>query len=68
VIRPGFWCRPCFDYCLFDQPYCLRTISVQDVYQTAHKMLDLLFPCLSSSKMSMMNTAPSVQSATLFKS
>ena len=22
VIRPEFWCRPCFDYCLFDQPYC----------------------------------------------
>jgi heptosyltransferase-2 len=68
VIRPGFWCRPCFDYCLFDQPYCLRTISVQDVYQTAHKMLDLLFPCSSSSKMSMMNTAPAIQNATLFKS
>ncbi len=33
VIQPGFWCRPCFDYCLFDQPYCLRTIPVQEVFQ-----------------------------------
>ena len=31
VIQSGFWCRPCFDYCLFDQPYCLRTISVESV-------------------------------------
>jgi len=34
VIRPGFPCRPCFDYCIFDQPYCLRTISVDEVYRT----------------------------------
>jgi len=68
VIRPGFWCRPCFDYCLFDQPYCLRTISVQDVYQTAHKMLDLLLPCSSSSKMGMITSAPPIDSAILFKS
>jgi ADP-heptose:LPS heptosyltransferase len=27
VIRPEFWCRPCFDYCIFDEPYCLRTIT-----------------------------------------
>jgi len=32
VIRPEFWCRPCFDYCIFDQPYCLRTISVEEVW------------------------------------
>jgi ADP-heptose:LPS heptosyltransferase len=31
VIRPEFWCRPCFDYCIFDQPYCLRTISPDEV-------------------------------------
>ena len=68
VIRPGFWCRPCFDYCLFDQPYCLRTISVQDVYQTAHKMLDLLLPSSSNLEVGMMKNVPSIQSATLFKS
>ena len=67
VIRPGFWCRPCFDYCLFDQPYCLRTISVQDVYQTTHKMLDLLITSSSSPKVGMMKTAPSIQSAILIK-
>jgi ADP-heptose:LPS heptosyltransferase len=27
VIRPEMPCRPCFDYCIFDQPYCLRAIS-----------------------------------------
>lgn len=27
VIRPEMWCRPCFDYCIYDQPYCLRAIS-----------------------------------------
>jgi ADP-heptose:LPS heptosyltransferase len=32
VIRPEFWCRPCSDYCIFEQPYCLRTISVEEVW------------------------------------
>lgn len=32
VIHPEFSCRPCFDYCIFDQPYCLRTISTNEVY------------------------------------
>jgi heptosyltransferase-2 len=31
VIRPEFWCRPCSDYCIFDQPYCLRTVSPEQV-------------------------------------
>jgi len=31
VIRPEVWCRPCFDHCIFDQPYCLQTISVEEV-------------------------------------
>jgi heptosyltransferase-2 len=39
VIRSGFWCRPCFDYCIFDQPYCLRTINVEDVYSPAEDAL-----------------------------
>ena len=33
VIRPEFSCRPCFDYCAFDQPYCLRAISIDEVYE-----------------------------------
>jgi heptosyltransferase-2 len=35
VINPAFWCRPCGDRCIFDQPYCLRTISVEQVFQAA---------------------------------
>lgn len=33
VIRQEFSCRPCWDYCVFDQPYCLRAISVDEVYE-----------------------------------
>ncbi len=44
VIQSGFWCRPCFDYCLFDQPYCLRTISVESVLNAARGSLNALLP------------------------
>ena len=44
VIQSGFWCRPCFDYCLFDQPYCLRTISVESVLNTASEALNAMLP------------------------
>ena len=43
VIQPGFWCRPCFDYCIFDQPYCLRTISVDSVFKAAEEAISILF-------------------------
>jgi heptosyltransferase II len=33
VIRSEFWCRPCSDYCVFDQPYCLRTILPEHVIE-----------------------------------
>jgi lipopolysaccharide heptosyltransferase II len=39
VIRPEFWCRPCFDYCQFDQPYCLRTVTVESVYEASAKTI-----------------------------
>ncbi len=39
VIRPEFWCRPCSDYCIFDQPYCLRTISTDEVYRAVEDVL-----------------------------
>jgi len=39
VIRPEFWCRPCFDYCQFDQPYCLRTVTVDSVYDASAKTI-----------------------------
>lgn len=32
VIRSEFSCRPCFDHCIFDQPYCLRAITTDEVY------------------------------------
>jgi heptosyltransferase-2 len=31
VIRPEFPCRPCSDYCIFDEPHCLRTIAPGEV-------------------------------------
>jgi ADP-heptose:LPS heptosyltransferase len=43
VIQPGFWCRPCFDYCVFDQPYCLRTIKVDSVFHATVEALSTLF-------------------------
>lgn len=42
VIRPEFWCRPCFDYCIFDQPYCLRTIAPAQVVQVSLEALGRL--------------------------
>jgi heptosyltransferase II len=39
VLHPSFWCRPCADRCIFEQPYCLRTISVEQVLRAT---LDLL--------------------------
>jgi ADP-heptose:LPS heptosyltransferase len=35
VMHPSFWCRPCADRCIFDQPYCLRTISIEQVFEAA---------------------------------
>ena len=43
VIRPEFWCRPCFDYCIFDQPHCLRLVTVESVYDAAADTLRALF-------------------------
>jgi heptosyltransferase-2 len=42
VIRSGFWCRPCADRCIFDKPYCLRTITTDEVFDaTAEAILSL---------------------------
>jgi heptosyltransferase II len=35
VIHEGVWCRPCNDRCRFDEPYCLRGISVERVFKAA---------------------------------
>jgi ADP-heptose:LPS heptosyltransferase len=42
VIRPEMWCRPCFDYCIFDQPHCLRAITPKDVISSAREVLQHL--------------------------
>jgi heptosyltransferase-2 len=42
VIHPGFWCRPCLDYCRFDQPYCMRAINVESVFETSVEALNAL--------------------------
>lgn len=42
VIRSGFWCRPCLDYCRFDEPYCIRTVQVEDVYAASEKAVRAL--------------------------
>jgi ADP-heptose:LPS heptosyltransferase len=42
VIRPEFSCRPCSDYCIFDQPYCLRAISTDEVYSAVENVLQHL--------------------------
>ncbi len=42
VIRPEFSCRPCSDYCIFDQPYCLRTISTDEVYSAFENIFQKL--------------------------
>lgn len=39
VIRPEFSCRPCFDDCIFDQPYCLRAISTDEVFSAVEVAL-----------------------------
>ena len=40
VIRPEFSCRPCWDYCVFDQPYCLRAISIDEVYDAVKNQMN----------------------------
>jgi heptosyltransferase-2 len=39
VIRHDIWCRPCGDICMWDEPYCLRLISVQQVMEAVTDVL-----------------------------
>jgi heptosyltransferase-2 len=39
VIQPEFWCRPCFDYCIFAEPHCLRTITPEQVIEAANELI-----------------------------
>jgi heptosyltransferase-2 len=31
VIQENFPCRPCFDHCVFDHPYCIKNITAEQV-------------------------------------
>ena len=44
VIKPEMWCRPCFDYCIFDQPYCLRAITSGEVMSSVREALRHIDP------------------------
>jgi heptosyltransferase-2 len=44
VIHAEYSCRPCSDYCIFDQPYCLRTISCDEVYDAVKDFLRPMDP------------------------
>jgi len=48
VIRHDVWCRPCADNCIFDEPYCLRLISVDQVMNQAEQALKSLIPSQSA--------------------
>jgi adenosylmethionine-8-amino-7-oxononanoate aminotransferase len=51
VIRQDIWCRPCADHCIFEQPYCLRLISVDKVTQAvtdALKELGQSYRCVDA--------------------
>lgn len=39
VMRSEFPCRPCFDRCVFDEPYCNTSISVAEVLTAAEEQL-----------------------------
>jgi ADP-heptose:LPS heptosyltransferase len=40
VIRRDMWCRPCGDNCIFDQPYCLNLIPVEQVMHEVEAALE----------------------------
>jgi len=50
VIRRDMPCRPCGDRCIFDQPYCLRLISVEDVMETVAEVTKGFAPIYGSAE------------------
>ncbi len=42
VIRNDIWCRPCGGNCIWQEPHCLRLISVENVIQAVSKTLESL--------------------------
>jgi heptosyltransferase II len=39
VVRRDMPCRPCGDHCLFDEPYCLRLIPIEQVMDAVEETL-----------------------------
>jgi ADP-heptose:LPS heptosyltransferase len=50
VAHEGVWCRPCFDYCIFNEPYCLRVVTVDSVYEAAAGALRTILGAVQPSK------------------
>lgn len=48
VIHRDVWCRPCADRCLFEEPYCLRLIPVEQVMEAVTEVMESL-PVASAS-------------------
>lgn len=48
VIRNDIWCRPCGDSCIWDEPHCLRLISVEQVMEAVTAALKTLRPIYAS--------------------
>jgi heptosyltransferase-2 len=44
VIRNDIWCRPCGSSCIWQEPHCLRLISVEQVIQAVTKTLENFSP------------------------
>lgn len=50
VIKEGFKCRPCYDYCRYKNPLCIIQISVDEVVtEIDRKMVKIVNPSLKSS-------------------
>jgi ADP-heptose:LPS heptosyltransferase len=39
IIQTGFWCRPCGERCVFDKPYCIQSISIEQVWESAAELI-----------------------------
>jgi heptosyltransferase II len=47
VIRHDIWCRPCGDRCIWEEPHCLRLISVERVVEEVGEALKSVAPTSS---------------------
>jgi len=50
LIKEGFKCRPCYDYCRYESPLCIDKISIDEVIEEIdRKMVSIVNPDLKSS-------------------